>query len=177
MLDLTSVEAADYGGSPALKVPVLLDASQPDEPWLIGTENICVHLVRLSGKRASVVMRGDVQERVVLNAEELTLHVMQSEVALIMAKIAGDARLAPPKVSRSIENSLSHLDRTIDAALAALPEGRAFSWLEVSLFSLLRHLPFREVMGIDAYPRLVAFAGAFEARESARATGFRYDAA
>jgi len=64
VLDITSLDAATYGGNPALKVPVLLDADGP----LVGTENICQELVRRSQTRSMVVLRGDVADRVVANA-------------------------------------------------------------------------------------------------------------
>jgi hypothetical protein len=120
-------------------------------------------------------MRGDVRERVVANAEELVLHVMSAEVTLIMAKMAGDARLAPSKVTRSIENSLRYLDDNIEPLLAALPDGRVLSFVEVALFCVLTHLPFREVMDVEPWPRLVAFSGRFGERASARATEYRFD--
>jgi hypothetical protein len=68
-----------------------------------------------------------VRDRAVANAEELVVHAMGAEVLLIMAKMAGDGRPAPPKVSRSLENCLTYLDENVDAVLAALPEGRALS--------------------------------------------------
>ena len=121
-------------------------------------------------------MRGDVRERVVLNAEELTLHVMASEVSLIMAKMAGDARLAPPKVTRSIEQSLGYLDENLEAVLAALPEDRALSFVEVALFCVMTHLPFRVVMDVAPWARLATFSKRFGERASARATEYRFDA-
>src|SRR5579859_2021535 len=91
VLDITATDAAAYADNPALKVPILVDERGP----LFGTENICREIVRRSGQRPAVVLRGDVSERVVANAEELTLHVMSNEVTLILAKMAGDPRLAP----------------------------------------------------------------------------------
>ncbi len=173
VLDLTSTDSADYGDNPALKIPVLVDESGP----LFGTENVCRELTRRSGKTASVVLRGDVHDRIVVNAEELTLHVMSAEVSLIMAKFAGDARLAPPKVSRSIESSLGWLDTNVDAVLAALPAHRAISFVEVALFCVLKHLPFRELMDVTRWTRLGDFTQRFAERESARATEYRFDAA
>ncbi len=172
VFDLTALDVSVYAGNPALKIPILVDEHGP----LFGTENICRELVRRSTSAARVVMRGDVRERIVANAEELTLHVMSSEVSLIMAKMAGDARLAPPKVTRSIENSLHYLDENLEAALAALPRERTFSFVEVSLFCVMTHLPFREVMDVTPWPRLAAFVGHFGERQSARATEYRFDA-
>jgi glutathione S-transferase len=173
VLDITTVDAAAYADNPALKVPILVD----ERGSLFGTENICRELVRRSGKAGSVVMRGDLTDRVVANAEELTLHAMSTEVSLIMAKVAGDARLAPPKVSRSLENSLSYLDENADALLAALPAGRALSFVEVALFCVVTHLPFRQVMDVAPWGRLTEFCRRFGERASARATEYRFDAA
>lgn len=171
VFDLTALEAANYAGNPALKVPILLEAGEP----LFGTENICRALAGRSGRRPDVVLRGDVADRIVANAEELTLHAMSAEVSLILAKLAGDPRLAPAKVRASLENSLRHLDDHVDRALAALPADRLLSFLEASLFSLVTHLPFREVMSVEGYPRLVEFCGRFGARSSARATEYAFD--
>lgn len=174
VLDITALDAATYADNPALKIPILVDEQGP----LFGTENICRELVRRSGReRASVVMRGDVPDRVVANAEELTLHVMSAEVSLIMAKTAGDARLAPPKVSRSLDDSLRWLDENVDAVLAALPVARALSFVEVALFCVVTHLPFRQVTDVAPWTRLGDFCARFGLRESAQATEYRFDAA
>jgi glutathione S-transferase len=173
VLDITTPDAAAYADNPALKIPILVDEEGP----LFGTENICRELLRRSRNGPIVVMRGDVPDRVVANAEELTLGIMSAEVSLIMAKMAGDPRLAPPKCARSIENSLRYLDENVEAVLAALPADRAFSFVEVALFSVVRHLPFREVMDVTSWKRLGNFCRSFETRESARATEYRFDTA
>lgn len=173
VLDLTSLDAANYAANPALKIPILLDERGP----LFGTENICRELARRSGKASQVVLRGDVSERVVANAEELTLHTMAAEVSLIMAKMAGDASLGPPKLARSIEGSLRYLDESIDAVLAALPPGRALSFVEVALYCLVTHLPFRQVLDVTPWARLNAFCQRFGEREGAQGTAYRFDAA
>src|SRR5688572_30144352 len=78
VLDLTTSDPGAYADNPALKVPVLIDA----EGGLFGTENICRELARRSGRRGQVVLRGDVADRIVANAEELILHAMAVEVTL-----------------------------------------------------------------------------------------------
>jgi len=173
VLDMTSLDAATFAGNPALKVPVLVTAEGP----LLGTENICADLARRSGRRASVVLRGDVTERVVQNAEELTLHAMATEVTLIMAKLAGDDRLGSPKAWRSLQNSLTYLDENVSRVEAALPARRALSFVEAALFCVVTHLPFRGVMDVSAFERLGAFCERFGDRESARQTAYRFDAA
>jgi glutathione S-transferase len=172
VFDLTTVDPAAYGGNPALKIPVLVDAQGP----LAGAENICRELARRSGRAAGVALRGEAGERVVANAEELVLHAMASEVSLIMAKMAGDDRPAPPKLSRGLENCLTYLDENVDAVLAALPASRAFSFVEVALFCLVTHLPFRQVLDVTPWARLGAFSRQFGRRESAKATEYRFDA-
>ncbi|APR77713.1 Hypothetical protein A7982_03060 [Minicystis rosea] len=173
VLDMMSLDAATYSGNPALKVPVLVD----EDGLLVGTENICRVLALRSGKRSSVVLRGDVTARIVMNAEEMALHVMATEVAVIMAKMGGDDRAVPPKVQRSLENALGFLNENIDRALAALPAERTLSFLEVALFSTLTHLPWRQVMDVAAYERLAAFCARFGERAGARETEYRFDAA
>src|SRR5436305_538358 len=70
VLDMTVTDPAVYGGNPALKVPVLIDAGGA----LFGTENICRELARRSGRRDRAVLRGDLADRLVANAEEMVAH-------------------------------------------------------------------------------------------------------
>lgn len=172
VLDITSLEVSDYAGNPALKIPILIDEEGP----LFGTENVCRALIARSG-RSNVLMRGDSTSRLVLNAEEMVLHVMTSEVTIVMAKMSGNASLAPPKVVRSIENSLTFLDEHVAEVEKALPTDRSLSFFEVSLFSVMRHLVFREVLDVSPWERLAEFCERFETRPSAQATTFRFDAA
>jgi glutathione S-transferase len=171
VFDLTALDAETYAGNPALKVPVLVT---PDGP-LFGSENICRELVRRSGRGAEVVLRGAVADLRVANVEELALHAMSTEVSLIVSRLTGDARLAPPKLERSLDGSLRHLDDHLDEALAALPAPRLLSFLEVAVFCLVTHLPFREIRSVDGYPRLVEFCRGFGGRAGARATEYAFD--
>lgn len=171
VFDMTSLDAQNYAGNPLLKVPIWVDEQGP----LFGSENICRELVRRSGRGASAVMRGDVTARVVANAEELVVSAMLAEVSIITAQAPGTSAAPAPKLLRSIQNSLDLLERQLDAVLSALPPTRALSFLEVALYCLVRHLPFRQIMAVDGWPRLLAFCDAFDARESARATPFCFD--
>jgi glutathione S-transferase len=173
VLDMTSFDPATYASNPALKVPILVDAHGP----LFGTENICRELARRSGRRDRVVLRGDLGERVVANAEELIVHAMAAGVTIITASPPGAERPPPPKVRRSLENALAFLEAHIDQVLAALPGDRLLSFCETSLYCLVTHLPFRKLMAVDGYPKLQAFCQRFGERESARMTEYRYDAA
>lgn len=177
VFDLTALDAATYGDNPALKIPVLLTETGP----LFGAENICRELVRRAGarskkgkKKSDVVLRGEMDSRLVANAEELTLHAMQTSVGIILGKTSGVA--ASAKTMRSLENTLAWLDANIDGVIAALPEGRTISFVEVALFCLTRHLPFRAVLDVKPYKKLVAFADAYGERASARETEYRIDA-
>lgn len=171
VFDLTTLDPAAYAENPALKIPILVDKAGP----LFGTENICRELALRSGRRTEVVLRGDVHERVIANAEELTLHAMSTEVSIIMAKASGDSRGGSPKAMPSLENALRHLDENVDGVLSALPPGRAFSFVEVALFCLITHLPFREVLDVSPWRRLEAFRTQFAQRASARGTEYRFD--
>ena len=182
LYDLTSLDVSLYGDNPALKIPVLLTETGP----LFGAENICRELVRRAraknikaktAKRApgksDVVLRGDLDSRLVANAEELTLHAMQTGVVIILGKTMGTAPAA--KSVRSLENTLAWLDANIDDVVAALPDGRTVSFFEVALFCLTRHLPFRSVLDVKPYKKLGAFADAYGQRSSARETEYRVD--
>ena len=164
--DLTSTDGAAYAGNPALKIPILVDAQGP----LFGTENICRVLARGAN---GIVLRGDVSDRVVANTEELALHGLTTSVAIVMGKATGGG--ASTKSRESLERTIGYLDAHVDALLAALPE-RRLSFVETALFCLVRHLPWREVMNLDAFTRLAAFADAFGTRASARQTEYRFDA-
>jgi glutathione S-transferase len=170
VLDMTKLEPDVYGDNPALKVPVLVDAKGP----LFGTENICRELALRSGRRDRVVLRGDVSERVVANAEELVLHAMSAEVILILGAMAEVPEA--PKVRPGLENALAFLEMNHDAVLAALPPDRVISFYETAVFCVVTHLPFRKVMEVDGYPRLQAFSQSFGARAGAQATPYRFDA-
>jgi glutathione S-transferase len=172
VLDLTSLDAASYADNPALKIPIWIDEHGP----LFGTENICRELVRRSGQAARCLLHGESSERMVANAEELVLHVMSAEVNIIIGKLAGNTTV-PPKVLRSIENSLDYLDANLDAMLAQLPRERALRFVEAALFCVVTHLPFRQVLETSRWARLTDFALRFGERPSARSTEYRFDMA
>jgi glutathione S-transferase len=171
VLDLTSLDPATYGGNPALKVPVLLDADGP----MFGAENVCRELARRSNARARVVLRGDSPDRLVANAEEMALHAMATDVSLVMFGASSGDRATPPKLRPSLENALAWLDERFDRVLAALPADRVLSFLEVATFCTVEHLPWRKVMDVARYERLAAFCARFGERESARRTAYRFD--
>ncbi len=171
VLDMTVLDPGTYGENPALKVPVLIDEAGA----LFGTENICRELARRSGRRSEVVLRGDLDDRLVVNAEEMILHAMQTDVILVTLGL-GETGGPPPKLRRSLENALGYLDAHLDGLLAALPPRRAVSFCETALYALLTHLPWRKVLAVDAFARLQAFGARYGQRASARATEYRFDA-
>src|SRR6185295_12831007 len=173
VLDMATSDPANYAGNPTLKVPILVDEQGP----LYGSENICRELARRSGRRARVVLRGDVTDRLVANAEEMILHGMGTGVNLITTALARPDQAAPPKLRPSLENALAFVDAHLDGVLAALPADRLLSFCETSLYCLVTHLPFRNVMDVGAYGRLQTFCREFGERPGAQATGYFFDAA
>ena len=172
VFELASLDAAAYAGNPALKIPILVDEHGP----LFGTENICRELARRAGRPPGFVLRGDVGARVVANAEELVLHAMAAEVAIVMARASGDASLAAsPKHARSLDGCLTYLDTHLDAVLAALPRERTTSFVEIALFCAVTHLPWREVLDVTPWTRLAELCARFGERASARATPYVFD--
>jgi hypothetical protein len=71
---------------------------------------------------------------------------------------------------------MRYLDENVEALLAALPDDRVLSFVEVALFCVVTHLPFREILEIDAWQRLGNFSRRFGEREGARATEYHFDA-
>ena len=71
--------------------------------------------------------------------------------------------------------AMEWLEINTGRAIDTLAPERDLSFLEVSLFCLVEHLEFREVLSLDAYPDLRAFARRFAERSSARATTFKFD--
>jgi glutathione S-transferase len=169
--DMTALEVGTYADNPALKVPVLIDEQGP----LYGTENICRELTRRSGRRDRVILRGDVADRVVANAEELALHAMGTAVVVITGQLGDKGFVTPAKMQRSLENALSFLDQHVERACAALPPDRILSFLETAVFCLVRHLPFRKVLDVSGYANLARFCAAFGTRAGARETEYRFD--
>lgn len=172
--DLLSLDPADYGGNPTLKLPMLrIDCSV-----VFGTENICRRLVALADTPARVVLPEHVVADVARNAQELTWHAMAAQVQLIV----GTVFTRPPldnlyfrKSRAGFEGALGWLETHLHSARAALPEPRDLSLLEVSLFCLITHVEFRPTLSLAAYPNLRGFAQEFGERSSARHTHYRSD--
>ena len=171
--DLTSANAADYADNPALRLPILKCA---DSTWF-GALNACRQLARLGAHEHRVVWPEDLVSPSCANAQELTLQGMASEVTLIMLRATSGDRAVPyaDKLLVGIRQMLAWLDAHVDQALAELPGDRQLSFLEVSLYCWIAHLPFREVAPLDGYPALTAFQTRLERRPSIEATPYRFD--
>jgi glutathione S-transferase len=175
---LLSLDVSDYGGNPALKLPSLETAQGT---WF-GASSICRVLSKHARVPRRVVWPEALEEPLVANAQELTLVALSTEVALIMSAVggqSGDGREATPhavKMRKSLVDTLAWLDAHLDRALAALPGERDLSYFEVSLFCLVTHLEFRDVVPTGPYAALGAFARRFVERPAAQQTAYRFDA-
>jgi len=172
--DLMSFDSCDYGGNPALRLPTLRTLGGA---WF-GALNICRELSRQSSAKTRVVWPEDLDRPLLANAQELVVQAMSTEVALIMAEIAGQDPSGKHelKLRTSLVGSLGWLEENAEAVLAALPEERDISYLEVTLFCLVTHLKFREVLATEGYKELNGFCQRFAARASAQTTPYRFDA-
>jgi glutathione S-transferase len=171
--DLKSVDANDYGGNPALKVPSL---RTPGATWF-GALNICRELARVSERPLRIAWPETLETPLLANVQELVLHAMATEVGLIMSNNADQPSDTSHrnKMTRSLGNVLSWLDANVRPAMAALPQERDLSYLEVTLFCLVTHLVFRNVMSTAPYLELKAFREAFGSRSSCRDTEYKFE--
>jgi glutathione S-transferase len=170
--DLRLGAASDYAGNPALKIPIL---RTPQGEWF-GALNICRELERRSAHPLRVLWPEDLKKRLLANAQELVLQAMSTEVTLLMSRFFGESD-GPhsAKLLGSLTNSVEWLERHVADVIGQLPPYRALSYLELTLYCLVRHLPFREVLSTEPYAALEAFCERFEVRPSARDTPYRVD--
>ena len=171
--DLMSSDPDDYGGNPALKLPTLRTSRGV---WF-GALTICRELSRQSSHGKRLVWPEDLDQPLLANAQELVVQAMATEVTLIMAKSSaeGDGGAHQVKMMRSLVNVVSWLESNATDILAALPSDRDLSYLEVTLFCLVTHLEFRDVVPTAPYPGLLELCQHFAARASARETTYRFD--
>jgi glutathione S-transferase len=171
--DLLSLDAAHYAGNPALKLPIL----EGPGGARFGTLNICRELARHASAELRIVWPEDQLDALSCNALELTLQGMATEVSLIMQAVSGADRDSDSrhraKLRVSLEQSVAWLDANIDAVLAALPEARDLSFLELALFCFASHLPWRKVLALNAYANLRRFCDEFGTRTSAIETQYQ----
>jgi len=166
--DLTAAEPAIYGDNPALKVPVL----QNDDGTWFGALPICRELQRQSNSKLQILWPEHLVSNPASNFQELVLHAMSTGVHLIMSKVGGSG--THPKNEISLDNSLRWLESNVTSVVDNLP-AHDLSFLEVSLYCLLRHLEFREIRKLPGRAALQQFCDSFERRPSVLATPFRYD--
>jgi glutathione S-transferase len=173
--DMMSQRAADYAGNPALKLPIL----ETEQGAWFGTLSICRELARRSSRPLRIVWPEDLQQPSTANAQELVLQGMASEVTLIMATASSPDRSGPyeAKIRTGLTTTLDWLERELPEVLSKLEPDRALSFLEVTLFCFVTHLPFRNVIDTAKYAQLRAFCEHFAQRRSASSTEYRFDTA
>lgn len=171
--DLMSEDPVDYGGHPAMKMPTL----HTEAGIWYGSLPISRELVACSESSLHIVWPEDLDRPVASNAQELVLTAMSTEVGLIMGKATGVSadNKHQAKMRASLLGAMEWLELNAGRAIDTLAPDRDLSFLEVSLFCLLEHLEFREVLALDAYPELRAFAQRFALRSSAIATAYKFD--
>lgn len=171
--DLASLDARDYAGNPALKLPVLTMQGAT----VFGAENICRVLAEAAPTPRHIVWPEDLRDLQARNAQELAWHAMQAQVQLgfgtQIAQLPADS-IYFAKAAAGLRNALQWLDERLAAVIATLPS-RDLSVLEVSLFCLVEHLAFRATVPLAPYGHLTAFAREFGQRASARSTAYRFD--
>lgn len=168
--DLFATAQGDYGDNPALRLPVL---RTPAGDWF-GTLNICRELARRASLPRRVVWPEQLDTPLLANAQELVLQAMATAVELIMSGPHAEPTPHLAKRRRSLEASVRWLDAHVSAIAAALPD-RDLSFLEVTLFCLIEHLPFRQIMPVAPFQNLTTFAATFGQRPSAQRTPFAVD--
>jgi len=175
LYDLTSRDPADYGGNPALKLPVL----QLPQGSVFGAENICRALAGLAAQPRRIVWTEQLPDLRARNAQELIWHGMGAQVQWVfgmqVAQLPAD-NIYFAKAADGLRNALAWLDANLEAVLHSLPP-RDLSLLEASLFCLVEHLDFRQTLPRTPYRHLLAFADAFRTRPSAQRTLYAYDVA
>lgn len=172
IFDLTSREPGTFAGNPALKLPIL----RVGDDTVFGSVNICRAIARHATGQPRIVWPETVDGALLVNAHELLSHAMAVHVEVILHELVEKrpADATSRKRRESLVHCLAWLDRNLDAILAALP-ARDLSVLEVGLFCLVSHLPFRNPIDLSGMPALTAFERSFGERASALETPYRFD--
>lgn len=173
--DLKSLAAENYGGHPAMKLPVMRDGGQ----LVIGSLNIC-HALAMHAEADSasrIVWPEQVRDHLSRNAQELVWQAMTSQVQLVMGALCGlpADNLYFVKTRIGMFASLRWLDYHLPRLIEALPRDRHTSMLEMTLFCLVEHLRFRRTLDVASLPALLQFTEAFARRAPAVATAYRFD--
>jgi len=171
--DLSSLDARDYAGNPALKLPVL----KMGDDVIFGAENICRVLATAAPEHRRITWPEDVRGVQARNAQELVWHAMQAQVQLgfgtQIAKLPADS-IYFVKAATGLRNALEWLDGRVGLIMDALPL-RDLSMLEASLFCLIEHVAFRAMVSMRPYDHLATFARTFGKRTSAQQTPYMFD--
>jgi len=172
--DMRSLDPGDYGGNPALKLPIL----KLGDATIFGSDNICRALAAAAPEPRRVIWPEELPDARTRNAQEFVWHAMQAQVQLAfgieVARLPAD-NVYFTKAADGLRNVLAWLDDQWPAIEASLPE-RDVSTLEAALFCLLEHLAFRQTLSAAPYGHLAQFARCFGERPSARDTPYRFDA-
>lgn len=173
--DLLSEDPAVFGGNPALKLPAVRIGGEVT--W--GSQNACRAIARLApGGEARVFWPEDARSPRLMNAHEVAAHAMAAQVEVVFHELV--ARRPPDAASRkrraSLLGCLAWLDAHLAAARAEIPRDR-LPLLDLMVFALVEHLPFRNPLDLSAMPALRAFAEHLRDRPSARATPYAFDPA
>ena len=168
---LLALDSSDYGGNPALRVPTLVTP----EGSAFGSLPSCRLIAAMRAAPLQMVWPEQAPALLVSNAMELTVQAMSTEVSLILVKAGGaESSHYASKLRSALLGMMAWLDQNLEDALRLLPT-RDLSFLELSLFCLVDHLQFREVIPIDPYGQLREFRDSFARRPSAMATPFKFD--
>jgi glutathione S-transferase len=172
VLELMSADAAVFGDNPLLTVPSL---RSPEGTWF-GSLNTSRALARHAQGPGALLWPEDLVEPQSANAQEVVLSAMSAGVVVIMARNAklADDHPAMVKPLARLRGSIAWLERHLTAAVSSLP-ARRLSFLEVSAFSFLTHLTFRQLGTLDGCPTLGRFCAEFGERPAARATEYAFD--
>lgn len=174
IFDLMSTDPGTYAGNPALKLPSL----RVGDEMVWGSQNACRQLARLAvGGEEQVYWPENAHGSLLMNAHEIVAHAMSAQVEVVFHEVV--SKRPPDATSRkrreSLINCLGWLDTHFDEIHAHLPHDR-IALLDLMLFCLLEHLPFRNPIDLSGMPRLTSFVTSFGTRASAQATPYRFDA-
>ena len=168
---LSSTDPDDYGGHPGLRLPSLQTAAGITFGSLPG----CRRLAEISPQAPATLWPEQLPSPALVNAMELTTEAMAIEVGLIMRTVVGQADSPyAGKLRTGLEGMLAWLETAVDEILPLQPTGR-LSYLDLSLFALIDHLDFREVLPLQPYPRLCAFRDRYAQQPAALKTCYVYD--
>jgi glutathione S-transferase len=174
VFDMQDLDAAAYGGHPAMKLPTLHDGDMQ----VFGALNMCRAIAERAEATHRICWPEDLTDAAPRNAQELVWHCMAAQVQCVfgthIAELPAD-NIYFTKARAGLEGSLRWLDSHLQQALAARPAGCEFGILEASLFCLLDHLRFRPTVPVAPYTALSEFAKEFGRRAAAQRTPYTFD--